>query len=168
MPPIDLRSDTVTRPTAAMRAAMLAAEVGDDVYGEDPTVNRLEQYLAADHVAPAPFHPGGQGVVDDWLSAAGLQRKIVVRTPHFAQLPHLVAGSLLVLTTGRRFCERYTQQYPVKILKCPVAYPTMNYYQLWHDLTHHSAANRWLREQVRDVVRNLPQLNPPRPPRPQP
>ncbi|HZQ43254.1 MAG TPA: low-specificity L-threonine aldolase [Acidobacteriaceae bacterium] len=40
---IDLRSDTVTKPTAAMRAAMAAAEVGDDVYGEDPTVNRLEQ-----------------------------------------------------------------------------------------------------------------------------
>ena len=39
---IDLRSDTVTRPTPVMRAAMAAAEVGDDVYGEDPTVNRLE------------------------------------------------------------------------------------------------------------------------------
>ncbi|HEY1160269.1 MAG TPA: GntG family PLP-dependent aldolase [Terracidiphilus sp.] len=39
---IDLRSDTVTRPTVAMRAAMAAAEVGDDVYGEDPTVNLLE------------------------------------------------------------------------------------------------------------------------------
>ena len=39
---IDLRSDTVTRPTAAMRRAMAEAEVGDDVYGEDPTVNRLE------------------------------------------------------------------------------------------------------------------------------
>ena len=98
----------------------------------------------------------GQGVVDDWLSAAGQRRNIVVRTPHFAQLPYLVAGSLLVLTTGRRFCERYLAQYAVKILKCPVAFPTMNYYQLWHDLTHHSAANRWLREQVREVVRNLP------------
>ena len=43
---IDLRSDTVTRPTAAMRAAMAAAEVGDDVYGEDPTVNRLQAVLA--------------------------------------------------------------------------------------------------------------------------
>jgi len=42
MKKIDLRSDTVTRPTLAMRAAMAAAEVGDDVYGEDPTVNRLE------------------------------------------------------------------------------------------------------------------------------
>jgi threonine aldolase len=44
---IDLRSDTVTKPTPAMRAAMAAAEVGDDVYGEDPTVNRLEERAAA-------------------------------------------------------------------------------------------------------------------------
>ncbi len=43
---IDLRSDTVTRPTAAMRAAMADAEVGDDVYGEDPTVRALEQEVA--------------------------------------------------------------------------------------------------------------------------
>ncbi len=39
---IDLRSDTVTQPTPAMRSAMAEAVVGDDVYGEDPTVNRLE------------------------------------------------------------------------------------------------------------------------------
>lgn len=43
---VDLRSDTVTRPTPAMREAMYRAEVGDDVYGEDPTVNRLEEYAA--------------------------------------------------------------------------------------------------------------------------
>jgi threonine aldolase len=43
---IDLRSDTVTRPTEAMRRAMLEAPVGDDVFGEDPTVNRLEAYVA--------------------------------------------------------------------------------------------------------------------------
>ena len=43
----DLRSDTLTRPTAAMRAAMAAAEVGDDVYGEDPSVRALEERVAA-------------------------------------------------------------------------------------------------------------------------
>ena len=43
---IDLRSDTVTKPTAAMRQAMAAAEVGDDVYGEDPTINQLEKRSA--------------------------------------------------------------------------------------------------------------------------
>lgn len=46
MKTVDLRSDTVTRPTAGMREAMLRAEVGDDVYGEDPTVNRLEALAA--------------------------------------------------------------------------------------------------------------------------
>ncbi|GAB4119432.1 MAG: GntG family PLP-dependent aldolase [Rubrivivax sp.] len=44
--PIDLRSDTVTRPTPAMRAAMAAAEVGDDQYGEDPTTARLQAHCA--------------------------------------------------------------------------------------------------------------------------
>jgi threonine aldolase len=46
-PLIDLRSDTLTRPTPGMRAAMQAAEVGDDVFREDPTVNRLEERVAA-------------------------------------------------------------------------------------------------------------------------
>lgn len=60
MPTIDLRSDTVTRPGAEMRAAMAAAEVGDDVYGEDPTVARLER-AAAEHLGmeAAVFVPSG-------------------------------------------------------------------------------------------------------------
>ena len=43
---IDLRSDTVTKPTPEMRSAMAAAEVGDDVYGDDPTINRLQERAA--------------------------------------------------------------------------------------------------------------------------
>ncbi|MGE8361258.1 low-specificity L-threonine aldolase [Pseudomonas sp.] len=57
---IDLRSDTVTQPTAGMREAMRVAELGDDVYGEDPTVNRLEAYLAERlGFAAALFVPSG-------------------------------------------------------------------------------------------------------------
>ena len=57
---IDLRSDTVTRPTPAMRRAMAAAEVGDDVYREDPTVNRLEARAAEVLDRPAAlFVPSG-------------------------------------------------------------------------------------------------------------
>jgi threonine aldolase len=57
---VDLRSDTVTRPTDAMRAAMVAADVGDDVYGEDPTISKLEERVAAmfGHEA-ALFVPSG-------------------------------------------------------------------------------------------------------------
>ena len=46
MKEIDLRSDTVTRPTSGMLKAIMSAEVGDDVYKEDPTVNALEEKLA--------------------------------------------------------------------------------------------------------------------------
>lgn len=57
---VDLRSDTVTRPTAEMRRAMAEAEVGDDVYGEDPTVNRLEEaYAERVGKAAALFTPSG-------------------------------------------------------------------------------------------------------------
>jgi len=59
-PWIDLRSDTVTKPSAKMRAAMAQAEVGDDVYGEDPTLNRLEARAAEVFQKPAAlFVPTG-------------------------------------------------------------------------------------------------------------
>lgn len=60
---VDLRSDTVTRPSAAMRQAMAEAEVGDDVYGDDPTVNRLEA-----EVAELLGHEGGLFVPSGSLS----------------------------------------------------------------------------------------------------
>ncbi|MDF4026188.1 low-specificity L-threonine aldolase [Luteibacter sp. PPL201] len=60
MRPVDLRSDTVTQPTDAMREAMLRAPVGDDVYGEDPSVHALQDRLAADLGFPAAlFVPTG-------------------------------------------------------------------------------------------------------------
>jgi threonine aldolase len=59
-PPVDLRSDTVTQPTPEMRRAMAEAEVGDDVYGEDPTINRLEERAAqALGMEAALFVPSG-------------------------------------------------------------------------------------------------------------
>ena len=62
---IDLRSDTVTKPTPAMRRAMAEAEVGDDVYQEDPTVNRLEA-LAAQLRADRPAN-GNVRITSDAL-----------------------------------------------------------------------------------------------------
>ena len=57
---VDLRSDTVTRPTQAMREAMMSAEVGDDVFGDDPTVRRLQERIAGDlGFEAALFMPSG-------------------------------------------------------------------------------------------------------------
>ena len=47
---IDLRSDTITQPTEQMRAAMMDAELGDDVLGDDPTVHRLQERLSLIHI----------------------------------------------------------------------------------------------------------------------
>lgn len=115
-----------------------------------------ERYLGSEHIAPTPLHPGARGVIDEHLDSLGLTREIAVRSPHFGLVPLMVARSRLVLTTGRLFCSRYVGQFPLRIVRCPVSFPSLTYYQLWHDLSHHSAAGRWLREQVREVARALP------------
>jgi len=114
-----------------------------------------ERYLASEHVAPTPLHANAPGVIDEHLASLGLSRDIMVRSAHFSLIPLMVAQSLLVLTTGRLFCSRYVDTLPVRIVRCPVPFPPLTYYQLWHDLTHASASGRWLREQVRDVAGNL-------------
>jgi DNA-binding transcriptional LysR family regulator len=115
----------------------------------------VDKYLAAEHVAPTALHAGGRGVIDEHLQAQGLQRRIGVRAAHFSLIPLMVARSWLVLTTGRQFCSRYLDALPLQIVRCPVAFPPLTYYQLWHERTHASSALKWLREQVRDVAREL-------------
>jgi len=118
-----------------------------------------ERYLACEHVAPTPFHANAQGaapgVIDEHLASMGVSRDVMVRSAHFGLIPLMVAQSLLVLTTGKLFCSRYVDSLPVRIVRCPVPFPPLTYYQLWHELTHASASGRWLREQVREVARNL-------------
>ena len=129
---------------------------------DHPAVRRASQggwdaasWLAAEHIAPTPTHPGARGVIDEHLDFLGLQRNITARCPHFGLIPSMVASSLLVLTTGRQYCERFVDRLPVKILPCPVPFPRLLYYQLWHERTHHSSAGRWLRERVKSVAASL-------------
>ena len=79
---IDLRSDTVTKPSPAMRRAMAEAEVGDDVFGDDPTVNALEEraaellgkeaglFVASDRITRTRRCSSGGGFRDRLLSSA--------------------------------------------------------------------------------------------------
>jgi DNA-binding transcriptional LysR family regulator len=135
---------------------------GDEVVSlvstQHPAARRgwdVEAWLAAEHIAPTPTHPGARGVIDDYLASQGLVRNITARCPHFGLIPAMVAGSLLVLTTGRQYAERYTGVLPVQVLACPVAFPRMMYDQLWHERTHASNAGRWLREQIKSVAASL-------------
>lgn len=114
-----------------------------------------ERYLNCEHVAPSPLHANAPGIIDEHLASVGAERQVVVRCAHFSLIPMMVARGLLVLTTGRLFCSRYVDALPVRIVRCPIAFPPMSYYQLWHDLSHGSAAARWLREQVLAVASRL-------------
>jgi DNA-binding transcriptional LysR family regulator len=139
-------------------ARLFGDEVVCLVAKNHPAVRRgwdSESWLAAEHIAPTPTHPGAKGVIDVHLDKLGLQRNITVRCPHFGLIPAMVAGSLLVLTTGRQYCERYTATLPVKILPCPIDFPRMMYYQLWHERTHASASAKWLRDRVKTVAAAL-------------
>jgi DNA-binding transcriptional LysR family regulator len=113
------------------------------------------RYLGAEHVAPTPMHEGARGVIDDHLASLGLARQIAVRSAHFGLIPLMLAQTRLVLTTGRLYCSRYVDPLPVRIVRCPIVFPPLTYYQLWHDVTHASARGKWLREQVREVARTL-------------
>ena len=80
---IDLRRDTVTRPTAAMRERMAAAEVGDDVFGDDPTVNALQARLAA-----MTGHEAGL------FFSSGTQSNLAALMAHCARGEEFIIGSL--------------------------------------------------------------------------
>jgi threonine aldolase len=82
MPIIDLRSDTMTKPTAAMRKAMAEAEVGDDVFGEDPTVNRLEE-MAAERL-------GKEAAL---LVSSGTMGNLVSQLAHCGRGDEIILGS---------------------------------------------------------------------------
>ncbi len=133
-------------------------EVVSMVSDQHPAARRgwdVEAWLGADHVAPSATHPGAKGVIDEHLQALGLARNITTRVAHFSLIPAMVASTLLVLTTGRTFCERYQGRLPVRLLPCPVDFPRMRYYQLWHARSHSSASTRWLRERVKLVASKL-------------
>lgn len=141
-------------------ARLFADEVVCLVASKHPVMRRgwdSAAWLAAEHIAPTPTHPGAKGVIDMHLDGLGLQRNITARCPHFGLIPAMVASSLLVLTTGRQYCERFTDTLAVKVLPCPIAFPQMVYYQLWHERTHASASAKWLRERVRAVAAALRQ-----------
>lgn len=144
------------------RAQLFKDEVVCLVSERHPAVKRgwsQTDWLACEHIAPTPAYPGWRGVIDEHLDRLGLERHIGARCAHFGLIPSMVSSSFLVLTTGRQYCQRFLQGpnalSGLKVLPCPVPFPTMVYYQLWHERSHNSMAHQWLREQVKNSVAQL-------------
>ena len=139
-------------------ARLFGDEIVSLVSADHPAVRRgwdADTWLASEHIAPTPLHPGARGIIDQMLDAQNLQRNITARCAHFSLIPDMVASTLLVMTTGRQYCERFAARLPVKILPCPVAFPRLMYYQLWHERTHASSSARWLRDCIKSVAASL-------------
>ena len=145
------------------RATLFEDDVACLVSQRHPAVRRgwtIADWLEGEHIAPTPAYPGGRGIIDEHLDRMGLSRRITTRCAHFGLMPRMVASSLLVLTTGRQYGQRFLPEHGglpgLTLMDCPVEFPKMTYYQLWHDRTHASAALRWLRDQVRQSAQQLP------------
>src|SRR6266850_1205805 len=107
---VDLRSDTVTRPSAAMRKAMLEAQLGDDVFGDDPTVNRLQERAAEmfGFDAALLFPSGTQSnLADGTLDLGEVEAAIKPDDPHFARTRLLALENTI---TGRVLPRNYLEQ----------------------------------------------------------
>ena len=162
---VDLMVGNWLKPPEDLHLARLFDDQVVSLVNSSHTVARsgwdTDTWLAAEHIAPTPAHPGARGIIEQMLDDLGLQRNITARCAHFSLIPEMVASSLLVLTTGRQYCERFVGRLPVTIIECPVALPRLMYYQLWHERTHASSSAKWLRaHQVGDRVAAAGATNP--------
>ncbi len=110
-------------------------------------------YLAASHVAPMRYSSLQRGVVETHLARLHREREARVRVPYFGLAPHVVAQTDLLFTTARHFAKPFMASLPLVMLDAPPGFPTMRFYQLWHERAHHSPAHRWLRTLIAEVGR---------------
>lgn len=107
----------------------------------------LDQYTGLPH---ALISPRGEGptVVDSALEALGKRRRIALRIPYFLAAPLVVARSDLLLTAPRFVAEAFAATHPLQLIEPPLALPTFDVVQVWHQRFHDDAAHQWLRRTI--------------------
>lgn len=109
-------------------------------------------YRAAQHIAPLRHAGGVRGSIDGHLASLGMERMHRVLRAYFNLVPYVLQDTDLLFTTGRRFAESCALVAPIKVVKAPLNFPPMKFYQLWHERTHDAPAARWLRQQVQQCL----------------
>jgi DNA-binding transcriptional LysR family regulator len=115
----------------------------------------MQTYLEQAHVSPTPASIPQWSPIDGHLARLNLRRRIVVSVPEYFLIPYILARDDLVLTTARPFAEHMAAFMPFAILKAPPELGSMKFYMLWHERTHTSAFERWLRDLVRRVAKEI-------------
>ena len=113
----------------------------------------VADYLNGAHIVPLTYSVMQRGVVESHMAALRLQRNATVTVPYFSMAPSLLPGTDLIFTTSRHFAEHHARQLPLAILKPPIDFPTMRFYQLWHNRSQQSQSHAWLRSLLSAVAR---------------
>lgn len=110
------------------------------------------QYLHAPHVVPLAYSSSHRGVIDKYLAAHRLTRNARIVVPFFSMAPNMLPGTDLIFTISRHFAEHYASTLPLTVVPCPIDYPCMRFYQIWHGRTQRSPAQRWFRHMLKEVA----------------
>jgi DNA-binding transcriptional LysR family regulator len=111
-----------------------------------------DQYLHAPHIVPLPYSSTHRGVIDKHLASLRVTRNARVIVPFFNMAPHLLAGTDLIFTISRHFADHYSRLLPLTIVKCPIEFPRMRFYQIWHGRNQRSESQQWIRVLLKQVA----------------
>lgn len=115
----------------------------------------IEDYLNLPHVAPAQMLAGYHGVIEAFLARQNMRRNVVVESAYFGLIPYMLTQTDLVLTTGKQFLQFYERNLPLKTFTVPIKFPSMRFYQLWHERVHQATEHKWLRELISTTAKAL-------------
>jgi DNA-binding transcriptional LysR family regulator len=114
---------------------------------------RCADFLQGAHVVPLLYSQAQNGVIEKHLAAHRMRRPVAVTVPYFSMAPHLLAGTDLIFTTSRHFAEHFAAMLPLAVVRAPIDFPAMRFYQLWHAGTLHAQGQVWFRALLSAVVR---------------
>ncbi len=96
-------------------------------------------------MVPLPFAAAYRGVIDQYLDRRKLSRRVMVTVPYFNLAPYVLVNTDLIFTISRHFAHFYANLLPLAVCPCPVDYPRMEFYLLWHARSQKDAGHKWLR-----------------------
>lgn len=119
----------------------------------------MAEYLELEHLSPTPRTSAAISPVDGRLAQLNLARRIAMTVPEFTLVPHMLAHTDLVFTSSRPFAEQVMGLMPFAIVEAPEEFGLMKFYMLWHERSHRSPFNRWLRDVVRRVSSEVNEIS---------
>ena len=114
-----------------------------------------EQYLHAPHIVPLQSSATHRGLVDKHLAQLRVKRNARIVVPYISMVPSMLIGTDLIFTISRHFAEHYAQLLPLAVVPCPIDFPRMRFYEVWHSRNQRSEAHRWIRNILGEVARKI-------------